>query len=98
MPNMQVLCPYYVKGNMKAMLYWQMCSFIFQIWAQWIDSKTTEISIILFQTFWRLFRFKSKYGCPISSKITKLYFISKIIVIQRFKDHLKFCTTTELTL
>ena len=28
------------------MLYWQMCGFIFQIWAQWIDSKT-----IIDQTF-----------------------------------------------
>ena len=34
MPNMQVLCPYYVKDHVKAMLYWQMCGFIFQIWAQ----------------------------------------------------------------
>ena len=42
MPNMQVLCPYYVKDDMKAMLYWQMCGFIFQIWAQWIDSKTID--------------------------------------------------------
>ena len=30
-PNMQVFCPYYVKDHMKAMLYWQMCDFIFQI-------------------------------------------------------------------
>ena len=28
---MQVLCPYYVKDHMKAMLYWQQCGFIFQI-------------------------------------------------------------------
>ena len=42
MPNMQVLCPYYVKDRMKAMLYWQMCGFNFQIWAQWIDSKTID--------------------------------------------------------
>ena len=42
MSNMQVLCPYYVKGHMKAMLYWQMCGFIFQIWAQWINSKTID--------------------------------------------------------
>ena len=39
---MQVLCPYYLEGHMKAMLYWQMCGFIFQIWAQWIDSKTID--------------------------------------------------------
>ena len=45
MPNMQVLCPYYVKDHMKAMLHWQMCGysgFIFQISAQWIDSKTND--------------------------------------------------------
>ena len=42
MPNMQVLCPYYVQDHMKAMLYWQMCGFIFQIWAQLIDSKIID--------------------------------------------------------
>ena len=31
--NMQVLCPYYVKDHMKAMLSWHMCGFIFKIWA-----------------------------------------------------------------
>ena len=40
MPNMQVLCPYYVEDRMKAML--QICSFISQIWAQLIDSKTID--------------------------------------------------------
>ena len=42
MPNMQVLCSYYVKNHMKAMLHWQMCGCIFKIWAQWIDYKTTD--------------------------------------------------------
>ena len=42
MPNMQVLCPYYVKNNMKAMLHWQMYGSIFNIWAQWIDYKTID--------------------------------------------------------
>ena len=42
MRNMQVLCPYYLEGHVKAMLDWQMCRFIFQIWAQWIDSKTID--------------------------------------------------------
>ena len=42
MPEMQVLCPYYVKDHMKAMLDLQMCGFISQIWAQWIDSKTID--------------------------------------------------------
>ena len=30
------------QDRMEAMLYWQMCGFIFQIWAQWIDSKTID--------------------------------------------------------
>ena len=30
MPNMQVLCPYYVENHMKAMLHWQMCGCILQ--------------------------------------------------------------------
>ena len=42
MPNMQVLCPYYVKDHMKAMLLWQMCGFIFQIWASESILKTTD--------------------------------------------------------
>ena len=28
MYDMQVLCPFYVKDHMKAMLHWQMCGFI----------------------------------------------------------------------
>ena len=58
-----------------------MCDLISQIWAQWIDSKTIDKR--LFHTFLLLFRFKSKYGCPISSKITKLYFILNIIQLPR---------------
>ena len=42
MHNMQVLCPYYVKDHMKAMLHWQMWGLISQICAQWIDSKTID--------------------------------------------------------
>ena len=79
---MQVLCPYYVKDDMKAMLYWQVCGFIFQIWAQWIDSKTID-EAFYFIHFLLLFRFQSKYGCLISSKITKLYFIFNIIQLPR---------------
>ena len=78
MQNMQVLCPFYVKDHMKAMLHWQMCGFISQIWAQWIDCKTIDYKD-LFRTFLLLFRFRSKYGCPISSKITKLYLSLNII-------------------
>ena len=77
---MQVLCPYYVKDHMKAMLHWQMCGFVSQIWAQWIDSKTIKH---LFYKFLLLFCFKSKYSCPISSKITKLYFILNIKQLPR---------------
>ena len=49
MPNMQVLCPYYVKKKKKkkkAMLHWQMCGCIFKIWAQWIDYKTIDKAFI----------------------------------------------------
>ena len=54
-----------------------MCGFIFQIWARWIDSKNNWL-FIYFIHFWLLLHFKSKYGCPISSKITKLFFILNI--------------------
>ena len=76
------------------MLHWQMCGCIFQIWVQGIDNETILIKH-LFHTFLLLFRFKSKYSCPTTSKITKLYFISNITVTQRFKDYLNFCTTTD---
>ena len=47
-----VLCPYYVKDHMKAMLYWQMWGLSFiQIWAQWIDSKTIDFKSIYFIHF-----------------------------------------------
>ena len=52
---MQVLCPYYVKDHMKAMLHWQMCGYISQIWAQWIDSKTIIDYKHLFHTFYCYF-------------------------------------------
>ena len=34
MPNMQVLCPYYVNDRIKAVLYWQMCGFTFKVEAK----------------------------------------------------------------
>ena len=37
----------------------------------------------LFHTFLLIIRFKSKYGCLISYKITKLYFILNIIQLPR---------------
>ena len=46
MPNIAFWCPYYLKDHMKAMLYWQISGFIFQIWAQWIDSKTIDEAFI----------------------------------------------------
>ena len=48
-------------------------------------SETIKKQLIkhLFDTFLLLFRFKSKYGCPISSKITKLYAILNIIGLPR---------------
>ena len=47
MPNMQVLCPYFiVKNRMKAMMHWQMCGCFIKIWAQWIDYKTIDQAFI----------------------------------------------------
>ena len=84
MHNMQVLCPYYmyVNDHMKAMLHWQMCGLISQTWAQWTILKQLILKH-LFHTFLLLFCFKSKYGYPISCKITKLYFILNIIQLPR---------------
>ena len=71
----------YVKDHMKAMLHRQMCGFVSQIWAQ--QSILKQLIKHLFHTFLLLFHFKSKYGSPISSKITKLYFILNIIQLPR---------------
>ena len=46
-------------------------------------SESIQLIKHLFHTFLLLFRFKSKYGCPISFKITKLYFILNIIQLPR---------------
>ena len=46
-----------------------------------------------------LFRYQSKYGCQISSKITNMCYVSIVYSFtQRFNDNLKFCSTTELSL
>ena len=37
MPNMQVLCPCYVRRHKKVMLYGQMGRYLLKIGAQWID-------------------------------------------------------------
>ena len=80
MPNSQVLCPYYVKDQhaheSNVVLTDVVLSFKFEL----SESILKQLIKHLFHTFWLvLFRFKSKYGCPISSKITKLYFILNII-------------------
>ena len=56
MPNMQVLCPYHVKNNMKAMMHSQMCGCIFEF--ELNESIIKQLIKHLFHTFWLLFRFK----------------------------------------
>ena len=82
MPNMQVLCPYYVKKPREsndALTDGVVVSLKFEL----NESIIKQLIKHLFHTFWLLFRFKSKCGCPISSKITKLYFILNIIQLPR---------------
>ena len=53
----------------------------------------------LFHKFLLLFRFKSKnmvVQLVLKSQIGRLYF-EYYTVTQRLKDHIKFCTTTELS-
>ena len=96
---MQVLCPYCVKHHMKAMLHMIVRCVILPLKFELSKSILKQLIKHLFHTFLLLFLFKSKYGCPISSKITKLYPILDIIQLPRGnKDYLKFCTTTELPL
>ena len=58
-------------------------------WKQWCIDRCVvllfkfELSESILKQFLLLFRFKSKYGCPISSKIIKLYSISNIIQLPR---------------
>ena len=47
------------------------------------ESILKQLIKYLFHTYLLLFRLKSKYGCPISSKLTKLYFILNIIQLPR---------------
>ena len=53
------------------------------IWCNQLNFHPLQLIKHLFHTFWLLFRFKSKCGCPITSKITNLYFISNIIQLPR---------------
>ena len=80
MHNMQLLCPYYAKEYIKAMLNWQMYGRMIQIWAHWIGILKQLIKL-LFHTFELLFRSKSQHGCPVSSTIRKLYFDLNIKVL-----------------
>ena len=46
-----------------------------------IESILKQLIKLLFHTFLLLFRSKSQHGCPVSSKITKLYFDLNIKVL-----------------
>ena len=61
------------------------------------DSILKQLIKHLFHKLLLIFRFKLKYGCSISSKITKimLYF-EYHTVTQRSKDYLKLCISIEL--
>ena len=72
---MQVLCPYYVQDQQCCIDRCVVSSLKFEL----SESILKQLIKHLFHTFLLLFRFKSKYDCPISSKITKLYFILNII-------------------
>ena len=82
MGNMQVLCPCYVKDHMKAMLQFDRCM-VLPLKFELSESILKQLIKHLFHTFLLLFHFKSKYGGPISFKITKLYFILNIIQLPR---------------
>ena len=78
---MQLLCPYYVKDHKK-----QCCidrCVVLSLKFELSESILKQLIKHLFHTFLLLFRFKSKYGCPISSKITKLSLIWNIIQLPR---------------
>ena len=66
------------------MLHWQM--WVLSLKFELSESILKQLIKHLFHKFLLLFCFKSKYGhdgCPISSKITKLYFILNIIQLPR---------------
>ena len=56
MHDMQVLCPYYVKDHMKAILHWLMCGLISQF--ELSESILKLLIKLLFHTFLLLFRMK----------------------------------------
>ena len=75
---MQLLCPYYVKGPHKSnVALTDVWTYVFKF--ELIESILKQLIKLLFHTFLPLFRSKSQHGCPISSKITKLYFDLNII-------------------
>ena len=63
------------------MLHWQIL--VLSLKFELSESILKQLIKHLFYTFILLFRFKSKYGCPISSKLSKLYFILNIIQLPR---------------
>ena len=78
---MQVLCPYYVKKKThESNVCIDRCV---------VASLKFELNESIIKTIDKAFIsyifycFKSKCGCPISSKITKLYFILNIIQLPR---------------
>ena len=78
---MQVSSPYYVKDHIK-----QCCidrCVVLSLKFELSESILKQLIKHLLHTFLLLFHFKSKYGCPISSKITKSYFILNIIQLLR---------------
>ena len=86
MPNMQVLCPYYENDDINKNFKKQCCidrCVVLYFKFELNESILEQLIGHLFHTFLLLFHFQSKYGCPISSKITKLYFISNIIQLPR---------------
>ena len=83
------------------MLHWP---YVFSLKFELSESILKQLIKHLFYTFLLLFRLKSKYGCPISYKITEIYFILNIIQLSRgFLNHywtsaLSYITLNEDTL
>ena len=80
---MQVLCPLLRKIPHESNVCSDRCV-VLSLKFELSESILKQLMIKhLFHTFLLLFCFKSKYGCPISSKITKSYFIWNIIQLPR---------------
>ena len=81
---MQVLCPYYIRKrpHESNVALTDVRCYLSSL-SSCSESILKQLIKHLFHTFLLLFRFKSKYGCPISSKITKLYFILNTIQLPK---------------